>query len=320
MSGKRNLRTALAIALSVALCAGGIAAGAEVQDTVVPASASDAVSSGEPQAQARLVGEFSGFAGSEANARSLVAGLRHGTEVTLAAPGTATRFTPPTRPMDFGNVRMALLLAREQLAQLDVARPTPAQVGAILAGGGIASRTNGRAATPYLHPGLLHMRAGGMSWAKIAAGMGVTLAQVMNDKARQADVAGAPDARQPAAAGGFVSVAGGRTDAPARRPGGVAPAAISAASITTSSAGAPRVVTVAKPVIFEGRPPRAGPERETRPSGGSVMAVADGAARAERLGPPVPDGAPGGAVRATAAAASAAADEHGAHGEGQATE
>jgi hypothetical protein len=316
----------LAFALSAALCAGGIAAGADVQDAVVPASVSHAVSSGEPQAQARLVGEFSGFAGSDANARSLVAGLRHGTEVTLTAPGaggqpgTGTRFTPPTRAMDFGNVRLALLLAREQLAQLDITQPTPAQIGAILAGGGIASRTNGRAATPYLHPGVLQMRAGGMSWAKIAAGMGVTLAQVMNDKARQADFAVTPDARQLPAPGGFLSVAGARTDVSAGRPGGIASAPISSASITTSSAGAPRVLTVARPVVLEGRPPRGELERETRPSRGSVPAVADAAGKAVRLAPPVPEGVPGGAVRSAVAAASAAADEHGGYGEGQATE
>ena len=254
------LKTAWALVLNALLCAGGLAAGADAKHAATPVTASNAVSSGEPQAQVRLVSEFSGFAGSDINARSLVAGLRQGSEITLTAPGageqpgTAARFTPPTRPMDYGNVRIALALAREQLAQLGITRPTPAQIRAVLAGGGIASHANGRTATPFLHPGLLEMRAGGMGWPKIAGTMGVTLAQVMNGEApRQAGVPALPDSRRPAAAsvtGGIVSMAVARPDVPAPRRSGAAPAREirkSGASVVAAAAGAPRAGKISAP-------------------------------------------------------------------------
>jgi hypothetical protein len=139
--------------------------------------------------------------------------LRQGGEINLAAggrAGPATQFTPPTRPMDYGNVRIALVLAREQLAQFGINRPNPAQLKAVLVGGGVASRTNERVATPVLLPGVLQMRAGGMGWQPIASSMGITLAQVMNGSEQREDSAALP--QDP----------------------------IASASITTSSAGAPR--------------------------------------------------------------------------------
>lgn len=308
------MRTAFALALSLALCAVQLAARADGRDAALPAAV-EAISSGEPQARARLVAEFSRFAGSDTNALSLVEGLRQGGEITLTAPGapgTTARFTPPTRPMDYGNVRMALVLAREQLAQLDITQPTPAQISAVLAGGGIASRTNGRAATPYLYPGVLQMRAGGMNWSKIAATMGITLAQAINGRTRQADVVVLPESRRPAPAGGVVSVAGARTEAAAQRRAGAAPAPISSASITTSSAGGPRTPVVAKEAAPEGRPPKVQPRPETRPAGASVLVAAEAGATVEKIAAPIPAGAQGGVVGTTGVAAAPAA----AHGPG----
>lgn len=324
------MRTAYALALSAALCAAPLTARAETRDAAL-AAAVDAVSSAEPQAHARLVADFSGFAGSDANARSLVAGLRQGEEITLTASGapgqlvTVTRFTPPTRPMDYGNVRMALALAREQLAQLDITQPTPSQINAVLAGGGIASRTNGRAATPYLYPGVLQMRAGGMSWSKIAATMGITLAQAMNGRVRPSDVSEPPESRRPATAaatGTIVSVAGAQSDASAQRRPSAAPAPISAASITTSSAGGPRTSPAAKAGTLERRPPRdePAPRARARPSATSVVAAADSAAKAEKVTAPVPAAAPADAVRAAAAAAPSASAGSSSSEEGPATE
>lgn len=311
------MRIAWAFALSAVLCAGGIATGADTPDAAAIVSPSEAVSSGEPQAQARLVSEFAEFAGSDVNARSLVAGLRQGTEITLTAPGTATQFTPPTRPMDYGNVRMALLLAREQLAQLDITEPMPAQISAILAGGGIASRVNGPAATPYLHPGVLQMRAGGMSWARIAASMGVTLAQILNVKSRPAAAPASTESRRPAAS--IISVAGARADVPLQRPAGAASTPISSASITTSSAGGPRALND-KPIVAERRPPKPEAEPQIPPSRASVLAAANRAPGTEPLPTPVQEGTQGGAASAFPAAAPRTADEPGASGEAQAVE
>ena len=49
------------------------------------------------QSETRLVEEYKSFAGSDANAKSLVDGLRDGKEVTLTSGTSTTTFTPPTR-------------------------------------------------------------------------------------------------------------------------------------------------------------------------------------------------------------------------------
>lgn len=276
------------------LCAGSLAAGVDPKDAATNAAASGAVSSTEPQAQARLVSEFSGFAGSDANARSLVAGLRHGGEITLTAsaargqPGPAIRFVPPTRPMDYGNIRIALALAREQLAQLGIGRPTPAQIRTVLAGGGIASHTNGRAATPFLVPGVLQMRAGGMGWAKIAGTMGVTLNQAMSGKTHQAGAPAAQGSTRPGAAGvagGVIPVAAARTDVPAPHRVGAAPGPISSASITTS-VQRPATPTGAK-VAAPARPPAGEPAAKKRDSRASEAAAADNPTKRAQVPAPV---------------------------------
>lgn len=307
------MKTARALVLIGVLGAASIAAGVYTRNATTSVVAGDAVSSGEPQAQAHLVGEFAWFAGSELNARSLVAGLRQGKEVTLVAraaggqPGTATRFFPPTRPMDFGNVRIALALAREQLAQLGITRPTPTQIKAVLAGGGIASHVEGRSPTPFLLPGVLQMRAGGMSWARIAGTMGVTLAQSMNG-AYPADAAVPMDSARPAAARAarrVVPASAAGADAPALRRAGVTQAPISSASIATSSAGGPTTRAVIRRAAPARRTAKDEPTPEPRRSKAQVMAEADGTAGKEAITVRAPDSAQREAVGTTTAAASA---------------
>lgn len=318
-TGSPALNTHCALLLTALLGAGSLSAGTDAQDAAAPAPARAVLSSSEPQAQIRLVDEFSAFAGSDANARSLVAGLRQATEITLTArgaggqPGTATQLVPPTRPMDYGNVRVALVLAREQLVQLGITQPTPGQIKAVLAGGGVASRTNGRAASPFLHPGLLQMRAGGMSWAKIAGTMGITLAQAKEGRVRQAGAATSPISNLPSAAkggGGIVPPAVAGSEVPPLRRASATPAPISSASITKSSAGGPRTAPppVAKPAVAAQRPATAGPGPEIRRPQASVVAAADAAPRVEKVAIPAQDGAQGGAARMTAAVP-AASDE-----------
>jgi hypothetical protein len=268
------LKTTYVLFVSAALGAGGIAAGVHLKDAAAPATAGDAVASAEPQAQVRLVNDFSSFAGSDANARNLVTGLRQGTEIVLVAasgkPGPAARFVPPTRPMDYGNVRIALVLAREQLDQLGITRPSPAHIKSVLAGGGVANRANGRVATPVLLPGVLQMRAGGMGWQKIAGTMGVTLAQAMSGGERQAHAVVPPDS-------------------------------ISATSITKSSAGGPRAAPAAKPAVTARRPARHEPVPETHRPGTQVVAAAAAAAAAEKIAPPPQDEVRAAPVRTPAA-------------------
>jgi hypothetical protein len=312
---KTNVK-AVAILLSGALCAGSIAAGAQVKGAAISVTGGEAVSSGEPQAQTRIVGDFSDFAGSDANARSLVAGLRHGNAITLTAPaaggqpGTATGFTPPTRRMDYGDVRISLALAREQLAQLDITRPTPAQIKAVLAGGGVASRTGGRVAAPFLLPGVLQMRASGMGWAKIADTMGVTLGQAMNSKAHHAAFSAPPASLHPAAAsaaGGLISAAVARSDVTALRRTGATPAPIFSASITTTVAASTRTTAVAMPPALARRSTNGETGPDIRRSRARIVAAADSVVKGGVVAMPVQDGARGGDVRTVAAAVTSTA-------------
>ncbi|HEY7658058.1 MAG TPA: hypothetical protein VH881_14415 [Burkholderiales bacterium] len=309
------MKTARALLLVGVVGAASIGAGLYMWNSATSAAGGGAVTSEEPRAQARLVSDFSGFAGSEINARSLVAGLRHGNEIALVPlaaggqSGTVTRFTPPTRPMDYSSIRVALVLAKEQLALLGITRPTPTQIRAVLVGGGIAGRVGDRASTPFLLPGVLQMRAGGMSWARIADTMGVKLAQPLNG-APAADAAVPMDSARVAAAGGphgAVPAAAAKADAPALRPASPTKATpISSASITTSTAGGPTTraeIRRESPAQIATREPAQKPRR----SQVRVVIAADGAAKKETTTLRAPDSAQAEAVRAVTAPTSAAA-------------
>ncbi|HVS27258.1 MAG TPA: hypothetical protein VHE58_08185 [Burkholderiales bacterium] len=99
--------------IAAAICAAFLVAG------LPAAHAADgtSVTSGSPAVVTdRLTKEFTEFAGSDANAEALVTGLRNGTEVTL----DGTTFTPPTGKMGFGNVNIALSLARAEFTKLNI--------------------------------------------------------------------------------------------------------------------------------------------------------------------------------------------------------
>lgn len=225
------------------LCLGGIVLGAQLRAPVVAPAAADTATSAEPQSESRMVSSFTDFAGSEANARSLVTGLRQGGEITLAASAsgdkaaTSTRFTLPTRPMDYGNVRTSLTLAREQLAQLGIRQPTPAQIKAVLAGGAVTSRSTART-TPVLLPGVLQMRAHGMDWNRIADSMGVKLGDAM--VGTKGSPATGTLAAGPAASGiaaSAVTVTGAQGEEPKQGRAGAAQ--------NSGSSGSPRTAKVA---------------------------------------------------------------------------
>lgn len=116
-----------------------------------------------------------------------------------AATGTVS-FTPPTR----GNVRIALSLARAQLAGQGITRPTPEQLQTALVGSPAAAPAAGTTATGTT--GILQMRADGMGWGKIANSMGFKLGAVMSGRATAA-----------AAASGTTTAAGSAAGASAGR-------------------------------------------------------------------------------------------------------
>lgn len=81
-----------------------------------------------PDDRDQLVGEYKNFAGSDANSKSLVDGLRDGKQVTLTDGKTTATFTPPTGKMGNGNVKIALQLAEADLQKKGITSPTPAQL------------------------------------------------------------------------------------------------------------------------------------------------------------------------------------------------
>ena len=128
------------------------------------------------QPEDRLVDKFTRFAGSKANAEALVDGLRNDQQVTLAsAQGTTTSFTPKTGKMGFGNVNIALTLAKATLAQQGITRPTPQQIEAALNGGTVTT-SSGKQVT---FTGILTQRASGMGFGKIAQANGLKLGELL---------------------------------------------------------------------------------------------------------------------------------------------
>lgn len=134
--------------------------------------------------ESRLVSSFTPLAGSTENAASLVKGLRSGTPIVLTGPGetpvappNTVTFVAPTRPMGYGNVRIALSLAKTQLASQGITQPTPQQLQGALMG-----MTTTTAGTGTTQQGILQMRASGMGWGQIANSMGVKLGTVMSGK------------------------------------------------------------------------------------------------------------------------------------------
>lgn len=139
----------------------------------------------------KLAGEYSTLAGSDKNADALVAGLRDGTTVTLSATSPtapAASFTPATGKLGYGNINIALSLAKADLAKQGITNPTPAQLAAALNGGLVTTATG-----PVTMAGVLAQRQAGLGWGQIANAMGVTLGSLVS--ASKTDKAGAKTER-----------------------------------------------------------------------------------------------------------------------------
>ena len=175
-----------------------------------PAWAQQAAPASRPsgEADARYVKSveprFGSFAGSSANLDSLATGLRHGTAVTLTGNGQTVKFTPPTRPMGYGNVTRGFDLANRELAALGIANPTPQQISAAMMGGTV-NTANG----PVVLRGVLQLRAQGMGWGRIAHTIGVP----PNEHAHIAGTAATGVTTASGRAPGGVVTAGGKSSA-----------------------------------------------------------------------------------------------------------
>ena len=111
------------------------------------------------QSESKLEEQWEKLAGSDANAKSLVTGLRSGKEVTLVSGTTKTTFTPPTGTMGNGSVNNALLLAQESLKQQGITNPTSDQLKTAVMG-------------------VLDQRAQHKGWGEIAKSMNVKLGEL----------------------------------------------------------------------------------------------------------------------------------------------
>lgn len=124
----------------------------------------------------RIAADFQSFAGSNKNATALVTGLREGSQITLTRRGfPSATFTPPTRPMGYGNVSTSLALAKYQLAQQGIVNPTPEQLRIALNGGTIVY-----GGKTVAYDGILQMRADGLGWGEIAQQLGTKLGPVVS--------------------------------------------------------------------------------------------------------------------------------------------
>jgi len=122
---------------------------------------------------AKVAAGFVNLAGSEDNAVALVEALYHGQPVQLVWPSvapdaslpTVVTIEPPTAPMDWDDVRLALILARDALASVGIVRPAGEQLRAAFLGGEFVA-PSGRVVG---FRGVLQMRAEGFNWGRIAS-------------------------------------------------------------------------------------------------------------------------------------------------------
>lgn len=131
-------------------------------------------------AEGNVAGDFSTLAGSDENARRLVAALRTGNNVDFTWQDKdgkiiTTTIDPATGRMGLGNVFISLALARESLKQAGVVDPTPDQLNAALSGGTVI--VGGRAIELT---GVLAQRSAGAGWGRIAQSLGVKLGAVVS--------------------------------------------------------------------------------------------------------------------------------------------
>ena len=124
----------------------------------------------------RMETQFSDFAGSDANAQSLVQALRTGSTVNLMAQdGSSVSFAVPTSTMGNGEVAISLGLAQQSLANAGITDPTPQQLQAALVGGTVTTADGDQVQLA----GVLAERQAGMAWGRIAQADGVKLGKLV---------------------------------------------------------------------------------------------------------------------------------------------
>jgi len=136
-----------------------------------PASSHAQTTSSTPATN--ISNEYSHFL-SKVNSQQVVNDLRNGQWTsTVTDPNTKVTTTTtealPTGKMGYGNVKISLALAQENLRQQGITQPTSEQLRTAMVGD---SKTSG----------ILQMRAEGMGWGQIAQKYDVKLGQLMSGK------------------------------------------------------------------------------------------------------------------------------------------
>jgi hypothetical protein len=123
MNNRRSLQSVL---LAILISCTTLLSQAQVEDT----------------AAARIAAQFVRLAGSDENAMALVLALHSGEPVRLAAMGEESRVVPemvsidlPPQPLQWSDVRVALLNAQDQLVRAGIVKPTLEDLNAALLGG-----------------------------------------------------------------------------------------------------------------------------------------------------------------------------------------
>jgi hypothetical protein len=244
----RNDTAWLATASLVGAMAFGSTAGFAADEAAALATQTErtdalAARRGHASVSSRISGRFANFAGSRANADALVAGLRSGSEiklVTAEAKGaaTSTTFISPTGKMGYGSVYLSLALAKEQLAQAGITRPTVQQLQASLLGGTVTAGTS-----KTTLDGVLQLRSQNMGWGQIAQSLGFKLGHVISGmKSANAQLAAPPatSRRAPTAVAGTATSQGivtgaGASSASARQTPGTSPGVVTGAGRAAGS-------------------------------------------------------------------------------------
>ncbi len=195
----KSLAAATLLAASPVSHAGGDAPPGSISiENRVKVLDNTAASRGQSQVAARIAGTVTNLAGSDANALALVNSLHRGTPATLRYSSGAITFTPATKAMGWGSVKIALALAQAQLQQLGIAKPDAYQLRAALNGGAVKHGDHATLAVS----GVLAMRAKGMSWAQITQDVGTKVSTVIGSiKQAQSKVAELPVKDEAIAAG-----------------------------------------------------------------------------------------------------------------------
>jgi hypothetical protein len=160
MLSKKILTVLAAASLT---CLTAVNGWAQTAVVVTTTTATSNVTAGSSLSDDALVSRYTLLTGSKANAQSLVTGLRTGSVVTLVSTSSApaVSFTPATQNMGYGNINIAIALAKTALAKQGITEPTTAELAAAL-------------------NGVLTQRSSGMGWGQIAQTMGVKLGSVVS--------------------------------------------------------------------------------------------------------------------------------------------